>query len=121
MSIGIFNNRSGSISKCLMFKYMSLLMIFLLVLSNLKQNVANYCNTFCSLLRESILNIDFALVIVLLVLMSGDVAENPGPGESTHDSHNCLSLMHLNIRSIRTKIFWNLIFYVLLKLISTKK
>ena len=37
--------------------------------------------------------------------MSGDVAENPGPCESsTIEMQNCLSLAHLNIRSIRTKL-----------------
>ena len=43
-------------------------------------------------------------MIVLLVLMSGDVAENPGPFENSTEMQNCLSIAHLNIRSIRTKL-----------------
>ena len=37
--------------------------------------------------------------------MSGDVAENPGPCESPNvEIQNCLSIAHLNVRSIRTKL-----------------
>ena len=37
--------------------------------------------------------------------MSGDIAENPGPCErSSTEMQNCLSIAHLNVRSVRTKL-----------------
>ena len=104
MAIGVFNNRSSSISKCLIFEHPSCLMIILLILFNFKQRVASYCNIFCRFTCDSILSVDVSLVVLLLVLMSGDVAENPGPFENSHDAQNCISIAHLNIRSIRTKL-----------------
>ena len=53
-------------------------------------------------------NLAFSVVLLLLVLMSGDVSENPGPdleSISTVTGNTCsLSILHLNIRSIRNKI-----------------
>ncbi len=46
------------------------------------------------------LNIYLAFASVLLILLAGDVAENPGPDSFT----GSLSILHLNIRSIRNKI-----------------
>ena len=104
MSIGTFNNRSSCISKFYIFNHLSFMMILLITLLNLKRNIMYYFYTLGSILRDSILNIDFTLVIILLVLMSGDVAENPGPITNMHESQNCISLMHMNIRSIQMKL-----------------
>lgn len=56
----------------------------------------------------STVNLEFLVVLLLLVLMSGDVSENPGPdleSISTVTGDTCsLSILHLNIRSIRNKI-----------------
>ena len=104
MTIGVFNSRSSSISKCYIFRHPSCLMIILLMLFSFKQRTTYYCNVFCLLSCDSILSVDVSLVVLLLVLMSGDVAENPGPVENTHEVKNCISLAHLNIRSIRTKL-----------------
>ncbi len=46
------------------------------------------------------LNIYLAITLTMLILLSGDISENPGP-ESFSGS---LSVLHLNIRSIRNKI-----------------
>lgn len=70
-------------------------------------------------LRAHIIILMYLLLITLvtwtfcLLLLCGDVHTNPGPASSgtddsntsysSHDSHNCLSIMHLNIRSIRNK------------------
>ena len=46
----------------------------------------------------------FFHVIALLLLLSGDVELNPGPDLITNDDLGALSLIHLNIRSIRHKL-----------------
>ena len=55
----------------------------------------------------------FAIWLIYLLLISGDVHPNPGPAHSdsnsfrsvsSTESYDCLSLLHLNIRSIRNKI-----------------
>lgn len=43
-------------------------------------------------------------VILLLILLSGDVSENPGPGLDHSNQTDNLSILHLNIRSIRNKL-----------------
>ena len=57
-------------------------------------------------LSKSILNLEFSLVVLFLVLSSGDVSENPGPenSETSSQTSNSLSILHLNIRSIRNKL-----------------
>ncbi len=53
--------------------------------------------------RSSILvasNINLIVFLTLLLLLSGDISENPGPDAG----HGSLSVLHLNIRSIRNKI-----------------
>ena len=57
-------------------------------------------------MKECVLNIQFSTIVLLLVLLSGDVAENPGPAQSGSTSDNCLSFVHLNIRSIRYKLYY---------------
>ena len=49
-------------------------------------------------------NANFIHVIALLLLLSGDVELNPGPDFDTNDDLGALSLIHLNIRSIRHKL-----------------
>ena len=52
--------------------------------------------------------------LFLFLLICGDVHPNPGPSSdgssiSSHTSdliHNCLTVMHLNIRSVRTKLIF---------------
>ena len=52
-------------------------------------------------------NLEFSVVSVLLVLMSGDVSENPGPdleSISTVTGNTCsLSILHLNIGASEIK------------------
>ena len=42
----------------------------------------------------------FTIILLLLLLSAGDVERNPGPDQTTHD----LSILQLNIRSIRNKL-----------------
>ena len=48
----------------------------------------NFCNNF------------FTIILLLLLLRAGDVERNSGPDQTTHD----LSILQLNIRSIRNKL-----------------
>ena len=50
-------------------------------------------------LETGFLNIQFAVVLILLLLEAGGIESNPGP-----NPENTLSVLHLNIRSIRNKM-----------------
>ena len=52
-------------------------------------------------MKECLFNTYFMLILVLLLLQSGDVEVNPGPASSDHGS---LSIIHSNIRSVRNKL-----------------
>jgi hypothetical protein len=55
--------------------------------------------------KDYFVNIYFVLFIINIVLLiSGDVETNPGPGNTSTDQNYCLSIYHHNIRSIRNKI-----------------
>ncbi len=56
-----------------------------------------YICTHKSVFNKNTLNL--ALLLFMLLLLGGDIAENPGPNES-----GTLSILHLNIRSIRNKL-----------------
>ena len=57
----------------------------------------NYAARLLSLsLKDLVNNLDFKLVLLLLILEAGDVEKNPGPNTTEHS----LSLIHSNIRSI---------------------
>ena len=58
-----------------------------------------FCGKFHRLLDASILNYQFSIIMILLLLEAGDVERNPGPNPD-----HTLSFLHLNIRSIRNKI-----------------
>ena len=55
------------------------------------------------LLLDSIYKLDFALITLLLIIMSGDVETNPGPMNQTSSDH-CVSILHCNIRGLRNKL-----------------
>ena len=48
--------------------------------------------------------INILYVIMQLILISGDVSENPGPDLDQSNHNDNLSILHLNIRSIRNKL-----------------
>ena len=54
-------------------------------------------------LRSNLLNIQFILILGILILLCNDIAENPGP-ETDHAVNNNLTILHLNVRSIRNKL-----------------
>ena len=56
------------------------------------------------LVINSFVNINILYVIMQLILISGDVSENPGPDLDQSNQNDNLSILHLNIRSIRNKL-----------------
>ena len=52
-------------------------------------------------MKECLFNTHFMLILVLLLLQSGDVEINPGPAAPYHGS---LSILHSNIRSVRNML-----------------
>ena len=71
--------------------------LWLSKICNLLPNIFLIIN---SILRTSFYNIQFGLVLFLLLLQCGDIEVNPGPVNATYD----VSILHLNIRSIRNKM-----------------
>ena len=59
----------------------------------------SFCMKFNQYLESCFLNVQFSLVLRLLLLEAGDIESNPGP-----NPEHTLSVLHLNIRSIRNKI-----------------
>ena len=103
MAIGNFNNKLCFISMSQVFKSNTFFFELCLSLKRLKLGVNYFLYLCCKFMKESVLNIQFSTIVLLLVLLSGDIAENPGPGQMASTSDNCLSIVHLNIRSIRHK------------------
>lgn len=78
---------------------------FLLLLNELL-NIIYYCAYLYGYpFKYYFVNIYFVLFIINIVLLiSGDVETNPGPGNTSTDQNYCLTIYHHNIRSIRNKI-----------------
>ena len=68
-------------------------------------NLLAFCKLICKatsvFMKESLHNAYFTIVLLLLLLQSGDIETNPGPSPLNHGS---LSILHSNIRSIRNKL-----------------
>ena len=90
-SVGIFNKRY----------YMSFLSTinYIIILFKFIQQ-ALFMNLNISILRDFLQNCHFALIISILLLLASDIEQNPGPPNFLSD----LSVLHLNIRSIRNKM-----------------
>ena len=100
-AIGVFYNKCRGVSMSYFYRCNFFLNLLLDVVYKLKLTYYNVQRV-CSFLHLCVNNLQVASIICLLVLMSGDVELNPGPDTGTQ--HRCaLSLIHLNIRSIRNK------------------
>ena len=68
-------------------------------------NILAFCKLICKftsvLMNESLYNAYFTILLLLLLLQSGDIETNPGLSTLNNDS---LSILHSNIRSIRNKL-----------------
>ena len=69
-----------------------------------KRVVCNYID----LSSNNIINLALCICMIklCLLLLCGDIEENPGPvqGEITRTLHSSISIIHLNVRSLRNKI-----------------
>ena len=54
-------------------------------------------------LRSNLLNIQFVFILGVLILLCNGIAENPG-SVTGHAVNNYLTILHLNVRSIRYKL-----------------
>ena len=62
---------------------------------------SNPLHTCCNDWSITDYNVFYSLIMHNLLLLSGDVESNPGP---QYNFNNCFSIMHQNIRSIRSKM-----------------
>lgn len=103
-AIGNFNNKI----QALRLKYKILVKLFSSAfLKRISFSMLTFFrsfNIYIKCILPCILNIEFSVIALLLVIMSGDVQENPGPDLNTSAEHESLSVIHLNIRSIRNKL-----------------
>ena len=61
--------------------------------------VISTCKLLSFVFNEMVCNLYFKVVLIVLLLESGDIEINPGP----YNINNYLSILHSNIRSIRNK------------------
>lgn len=103
-AIGNFNNKI----QALILKYKILVSPFyielLKIIGSSLKSFYRVFNVSIKFILPCILNIEFSVIALLLVIMSGDVLENPGPELNTSLNSDSLSIIHLNIRSIRNKL-----------------
>lgn len=97
MSVGLFYTKAyGIFTRKTIGKLNFRFFLIPLLLKNIRKGIYRIGN----FLQLSIYNLETAIIITLLVLLSGDIEENPGPVNSEY----CVSLLHSNIRSIRNKL-----------------
>ena len=103
-AVGLFNNKI----QALYLRYekftSSFYVDFLMLLASLMKLFSRSVSSSVKFILPCILNLEFSVIVLLLVIMSGDVLENPGPDLNTSADSDSLSIIHLNIRSIRNKI-----------------
>ena len=100
-SIGLFNTIGlKGFSTYIKLNIIYLCLILLETIFKLKVSFEMCCIKLHSLLCANINSSFFMIVMLLLILQAGDIETNPGPSETPHD----LSIVHLNIRSIRNKL-----------------
>ena len=96
-SIGLFN------SKCIINQRVrvnvSMAFIFTYMMFFLKWAVSSTFKLLSFVFDEMVCNLYFKIVLIILLLKSGDIEMNPGP----NNINNSLSILHSNIRSIRNK------------------
>jgi len=104
-AIGVFNLRTQRLNIKMFYPWYPFDYIF--NCSNYIFKRSKYCLNICTSFLVSIfLNIEFSSTVLLLVMLSGDVELNPGPLVSNNEqcsTRDSISLIHLNIRSIRNK------------------
>ena len=103
-AVGIFNNKIQDLY--LRYKTFTshFYVDFLMLIASLMKLFSQSVSSSVKFILPCILNLEFSVIVLLLVIMSGDVLENPGPDLNISADSDSLSITHLNIRSIRNKI-----------------
>jgi hypothetical protein len=58
-----------------------------------------------TMFRSNFTTMSFCLIIIDMLIITGDVELNPGPGETpVNFEDHCLSIFHGNIRSLRNEV-----------------
>ena len=94
-SIGLFHNRLSVFSESFTITTKVSYWFYVIFLNILKLCIRGF-----SSVRNSFLNLQLCVVLLLLLLQAGDIETNPGPISNDHS----LSIVHCNIRSIRQKL-----------------
>ena len=98
LSIGLFYGKAyGMVTKSYTGKISSSFLYLMHIFQSLKKSfwLVN------SVIYNSINNIEAAILVWFLIILSGDVEMNPGP-DSLRE--HCVTILHCNIRSIRNKV-----------------
>ena len=105
MAIGLFYLRLRSASKKVFFVSIScfayFLLLFILTMLTVKQTAKLFpklLNKYC--FTAFYQNITFTLFLLQLLLLSNDIAENPGPENKVSE----INIFHWNARSVRHKL-----------------
>ena len=99
VSIGLFD--SATFRSTHLYCYISFFFVFLFkYLMQLSLYFHYLCYLLTSFYNECINNYQFFVILFMLLLEAFDIEQNPGPNNFTAD----LSILHLNIRSIRNKL-----------------
>ena len=98
VSIGLFQKYIFG-NKNFFIVYFNLLSMLLLIMYKLGSFLSRICYCANSLLTLNFCSFQSIFIILMVLLQADDIETNPGP-ETIHD----LSLLHLNIRSIRNKV-----------------
>ena len=98
LSIGLFYGKAyGIVSR----SYTGKISFSFIYLMQFFQRLKKSFWLLSSTIYNSINNIETAILVWLLIILSGDVETNPGP--DSYREH-CVSILHCNIRSIRNKL-----------------
>ena len=88
---------------CKQFRYWYPLNTIFNALTLLYNMTPNF-NKLILLTNTSVLNLQLSIILIILVILSGDVETHPGPYSTCQNLSGCVSITHLNIRSIRNKL-----------------
>ena len=103
-AVGMFNNKIQATFLRYIIYEMPLYLHLLFYFIGLFRLIHSVADTVVTFALSSILNLHFSLVVLLITLISGDISENPGPSSHSSTNNISMSVMHLNIRSIRKKM-----------------
>ena len=97
VSIGLFHGITAKVNNRKFYFWSS--KIFVKYLTSLFKVTQAIFSLYVYLFKDIIKNSHITLIIMTLLFLAFDIEQNPGPSQTLAD----LSILHLNIRSIRNK------------------